>query len=201
MINDKFIKELRRRFDILKYKFRLKDTFEQWLFKRYRFEWKWKHYSGPNLTGKLVWEDENHNIIPNAALTDILSVYFANGTQSSTWYVVLADGVPAGTTPGFAAGDTPASHADWVENQDYNEAVRQTYIGVVTGSNITNSASPAVVNITTGSSFGGSALFNSNVKGGTSGIMASGVVADEGNQVLGGGGSLSSVYSITGADA
>lgn len=177
-----------------------KEDFVKWLLENYKFLWEWEHWSGPNLTGDLVWADKNHNIIPNAALSDILSVYFANGTQSPTWYMVLADGVPAGTTPGFVAGDTPASHADWVENQDYDEAVRQTYVGVVTGANITNSVSPAVVNVTVGSSFGGSALFNSNVKGGATGIMASGVVASQGNQVLGAGGSLSSVYSITSAN-
>ena len=141
-----------------------KEDFLKWLLENYKFIWEWKHFSGPNLTGDLVWEDMNHNIIPNAALSDILSVYFANGTQSSTWYMVPADGVPAGTTPGFVAGDTPASHTDWVENQDYDEAVRQTYVGVVTGANITNSVSPAVINVTTGSSFGGCALFNNSTK-------------------------------------
>ena len=197
MIDQKFIKELKARFEMLKRLLNLKESFQEWLLKEYSFDWEWKHYSGPNLTGELVWEDSNHNIIPNAALTDILGVYFANGTQSPTWYMVPAEDGP----PVFAAGDTPSSHAGWTENEDYNEAVRQTYVGVVTGSNITNSASPAVINITVGSGFGGSALFNSNTKGGTSGIMASGVVATQGDQTLGAGGSLSMVYSITGADA
>lgn len=178
-----------------------REDFVKWLLENYKFIWEWEHWSGPNLTGDLVWADKNHNIIPNAALSDILSVYFANGTQSSTWYMVPADGNPAGTTPVFAAGDTPSSHSGWLENQDYSEGVRQTYNGVVTGANITNSASPAVINIVTGSSFGGSALFNNNTKGGTTGIMASGVVATQGDQVLGAGGSLSMVYSITSADA
>ena len=170
-----------------------KEDFLKWLLKNYSFIWEWEHFSGPNLTGDLVWAMSNHNIIPDAALADILGVYFANGTQSPTWYMVPAQGGP----PVFAAGDTPGSHVGWTENQDYNEAARQTYTGVVTGANITNSVSPAVINITSGSSFGGSALFNSNVKGGASGIMASGVVADEGDQTLGAGGSLSMVYSIT----
>ncbi len=173
-----------------------KEDFAKWLLENYKFIWQWQHFSGPNLTGDLVWKASAHNIIPDAALADILSVYWANGTQSPTWYMVLAQGGP----PVFAAGDTPSSHAGWTENQDYDEAVRQTYNGVVTGANITNSVSPAVVNVTVGSSFGGSALFNNNTKGGTTGIMSSGVVADEGDQVLGAGGSLSSVYSITSAN-
>ncbi len=172
-----------------------KEDFLKWLLKNYKFIWHWQHFSGPNLTGDLVWELASHNIIPDAALSDILSVYFANGTQSANWYMVPAQGSPV-----FAAGDTPSSHAGWTENQDYDEATRQPYNGVVTGSNITNSVSPAVINITTGSTFGGSALFNNNTKGGTTGIMASGVVADEGDQILGGGGSLSSVYSISNND-
>lgn len=174
---------------------RYSENLIKWLLKEFSFDWKWKHFSGPDLTGDLVWEDGNHNIIPNAALTDMLDVYFANGTQSSTWYMVPTQGSPT-----FAAGDTPASHAGWTENQDYDEATRQAYVGVASAQNITNSASPAVINITSGSTFGGSALFNNNTKGGATGIMASGVVASEGDQILGAGGSLSMVYSITSAD-
>ena len=128
-------------------------------------------------------------------LEDNIDVYLLNGTQSPTWYIVPSQG-----TPTFAAADTPASHAGWTENQDYNEAVRQTWTGVRTLRNVTNSVSPGVINVTTGSTFGGAALFNANTKGGTSGIMFSGVVAYEGDQVLGAGGSLSMVYSPDIAD-
>ncbi len=171
------------------------DNFAEWLKKNYKFEWEFKHFSGPNLTGDLIWTADNHNIIVNQGLQDNIDVYLLNATQSSTWYVVAASGSPT-----FAAADTPASHSGWTENQDYDEAVRQTWTGVRTGQTVTNSASPAVINITTGSTFGGAALFNNSTKGGTTGTMFSGVVASEGNQVLGASGSLSMVYSITAAD-
>lgn len=174
----------------------MEDNFAECLKKKYNFEWEFKFYSGPDLTGELLWTDKNHNIVVNSGLEESIDMALLNGTQSSTWYVVPSTG-----TPTFAAADTPASHAGWTENADYDEATRQVWTGVRTGQNVTNSASPAVINITTGSTFGGAALFNNNTKSGSTGIMFSGVVASEGDQVLGAGGSLSMVYSITAADA
>jgi hypothetical protein len=171
------------------------DNYAEWLKKTHNFEWEFEHWSGPNLTGKLLWTNKNHNIVVNSGLQESIDVTLLNGTQSPSWYIVPTTG-----TPTFAAADTPASHAGWTENEDYDEAVRQTWTGVRTGQVVTNSASPGVINITAGSTFGGAALLNNSTKGGTTGIMFSGVVATEGDQVLGAGGSLSMVYSITAAD-
>ncbi len=151
------------------------ENFAQAFLKKKVRIWEFEHWSKPELQGDLIWKAKQFNIIPDGGLEDNLDVYLLNGTQSPTWYVVFAQG-----TSTFAAGDTPASHAGWTENQDYDEAVRQTWTGVRSGQTITNSASPAVVTVTTGSTFGGAALFNSNTKGGTSGIMFSGVNADDG---------------------
>lgn len=171
------------------------DNFQKWFLEKYKPKWEFEHYSGPDLTGDLIWKCGNGNIIVNQGLEDNIDVYLLNGTQSPTWYVVPSQG-----TPTFAAADTPASHAGWTENQDYDEANRQTWTGVRTLRNVTNSASPAVINVTVGSTFGGAALFNNNTKGGATGIMFSGVVASEGDQILGAGGSLSMVYSLDIAD-
>ena len=83
---------------------------------------------------------------------------------------------------GCGGGSGGSTSTTTQANEDYDEAVRQTWSGVRSGQVVTNSASPAVVTVTTGSTFGGAALISSNTKGGSSGIMFCGVVATEGNQ-------------------
>ena len=169
------------------------DNLKKELLKRFRFEYEFKHH---DKDGKLMWEMKIHNIVMNQGLQNLIDTCLLGVAAETDFFFEVASGSST-----FAAADVPASHSGWTENVDYDEAVRQTWTGVRTGQNVTNSASPAVITVTTGSTFGGGALVSSSIKSNNAaGVMFSGVNATEGDQVLGAGGTLSMVYSITAAD-
>lgn len=174
----------------------LKDNYKNDLQNYFDFCFVLEAYERPKLQGKKLWTMELHNIVVNTGLQNSIDTCLLGVAAETDWYFELS-----GASSSFAAADTPASHAGWTENQDYDEATRQVWTGVRTAQNVTNSASPAVVTVTTGSTFGGVALVSSNIKGNNAaGIIFSGVNATEGDQVLGAAASISMVYSITAAD-
>lgn len=74
--------------------------------------------------GNRRWVDDAKNAVTNPALDDILNTYLRNGSTVSVWYGGLVDN--AGFTS-FAASDTMASHAGWVESAAYGTATRQAW--------------------------------------------------------------------------
>ena len=118
--------------------------------------------------GKLKWEDKIENLVVNAGLDHILDAVLAAGSQITTWYVGITN-----TSPSPAAGDTMASHGGWVENQNYDEATRQTWTdGGVSSQSVDNSGSKATFTIDTNTqTIGGAFLTSDNTKGGSSGTL------------------------------
>lgn len=121
----------------------------------YRFTCRDRH-------GHVKWEEEIRNLVPNAALDDLLSVYLAAGTQKTTWFVGLKGaGAPA-------AGDTHQSHAGWTEVADYDEATRPAWTpGAVSGQSVDNSASPAGFTFNASVTVNGGFVANVSTKGDT----------------------------------
>ena len=120
--------------------------------------------------GRVKWREEIHNIIPDAALTDLMDVYFAAGAQDLTWYIGLA-----GSTPTVAASDTMGSHPGWSEVEDYDEAARQVFdVPSAANQSVNNSANLAQFTCDTDSTVvGGAFLTNVSTKGGTTGVLYS----------------------------
>ena len=130
--------------------------------------------------GKLIWEDRFKNLVVNVGLDEYLQQIYKGSTYTASHFVMLTDG-----TPTFAAGDTMASHAGWVEDQNYSEAVRQTYTpGTVASQSVDNSASKAVFSINASATVGGAALTTVNTKGGTTGILMGGNAFTGGDRSL-----------------
>lgn len=124
---------------------------------------------GPD--GKLKWKDEIENTILNAALDNILDVYFNNGSQTAAFFVAL---IRDDNFSGIVAGDTAGSHAGWEEGDEYSEASRPGWTVVAPSSqNITNAASVAEFNINATQIMKGAALYDNNTKGGTTGLLVS----------------------------
>lgn len=119
--------------------------------------------------GSLRWAEDWQNIIVNAGLDYALDAALSGGTPITTWFLGLINGA----SPTIAAADTMASHAGWTENQNYDEAVRQTWTdGGVSGQSVSNSGSPAVFTINTnGQTIGGAFLTSDSAKGGTTGTL------------------------------
>lgn len=121
---------------------------------------------GPD--GVLKWVEEFDNIVVNVGLDDILEEYLKGSGYTAAHYIGLTDG-----TPTVAAGDTMASHAGWVEVQDYDEAVRQDLtLGAVSGQSVDNTASKGVFTVDSDdTTIGGAFVTTDSTKGGSSGIL------------------------------
>ena len=73
------------------------------------------HFKCYDKDGNLKWEDKAHNLVVNEGLQDMNTKYFKGVSYSAAWYLGLVNNSP---TPSYAAGDTLASHAGWVETTD-----------------------------------------------------------------------------------
>lgn len=118
----------------------------------------------------LKWVEDVRNLVVTAGLNDSLDKHLKGSAYTAAWYVGLTDGTPA-----FAAGDTMSSHAGWVEDQNYSEAVRQTLtLGTVSGGSVDNSASKAVFSINATTTIGGAFVTSVSTKGGSTGTLYGG---------------------------
>jgi hypothetical protein len=147
------------------------------------------------------WSDTFHNLVMNGGLANMNGVYFALGTQSSTWYLGLVTGPGSGTT--YAAGDTLASHGatgsgGWTENTDYTGNRKSVTFGAATTANpsvITNSASPSSFAITGTATIAGA--FLCNVASGTSGVLFSAGDFTGGDKSVANGDTLNVTYTFS----
>jgi len=119
--------------------------------------------------GKVIDIREGKNLITNVGKNALLDIMFNAGTQISNWYIGLVDNA---SFTAFAAGDTMASHAGWIENEDYTEANRQEWLAdAAAGQAVTNSTQ-AVFSIDTDSiTIKGIFITSNNTKGGTTGTL------------------------------
>jgi hypothetical protein len=149
---------------------------------------------GPD--GVEKWADTFHNLVVNVGLANMNGVYFALGTQSSTWYLGLVAGPGSGTA--FSAADTLASHAGWTESTSYTGTRKAVTFGTATAANpsvITNSASPSSFAINGTTTIAGA--FLTNVTSGTSGILFSAGDFTGGDKSVASGDTLNVTYTFS----
>ena len=154
---------------------------------------------GPD--GAEKWTDTFHNLVMNGGIANMNGVYFALGTQTTTWYLGLVTGPGSGTT--FSAGDTLASHGatgsgGWTENTDYTGNRKAVTFGSATTANpsvITNSASPSSFAITGTATIAGA--FLCNVASGTSGVLFSAGDFSGGDKSVANGDTLNVTYTFS----
>jgi len=147
------------------------------------------------------WSDTFHNLVMNGGVANMNGVYFALGTQSSTWYLGLVTGPASGTT--YSATDTLASHGatgsgGWTENTDYTGNRKAVTFGSATTANpsvITNSASPSSFSINGTATIAGA--FLCNVDTGTSGVLFSAGDFTGGDKSVASGDTLNVTYTFS----
>lgn len=119
--------------------------------------------------GKLKWREVVPNIVVNAGLNDVLDKYFKGSTYTAAFYVGLVDN---GSFSAYAAGDTMASHAGWLEFTSYSGTDRPTLtLGSVSSQSVNNSANKAAFSITSSGTVRGAFITTGSTKGGTSGTL------------------------------
>jgi hypothetical protein len=143
--------------------------------------------------GSVRWKEENHNLVVNTGLDDILDKYFKGSAYTAAHYLGLLDG-----TPTIVAGDTMASHAGWVEVTGYAAATRPALtLGAVSGQSVDNSASKASYAINATVTIGGGFISTSNTKGGATGILYSAVAFGAGDRAMLSGDTLEVTATLT----
>lgn len=119
--------------------------------------------------GALKWSEDISNLVTTAGLNDILTQYFKGSAYTAGWFVGLVDNA---SFSAFAAADTPASHAGWIESVAYSNATRPALtLGTVAAGSVDNSASKAVFNVNATATINGAFISTLNTKSGTTGTM------------------------------
>jgi hypothetical protein len=131
------------------------------------------HVECVDKNGNLKWEEKVHNLVVNTGLQEMNTQFFKGSNYTAALYLGLIAGPGAGNT--YAAADTLASHAGWVEFSNYTGARKLVTFGTATladPSVIGNGSAPSSFSI---SSTGGivAGAFLANVDSGTSGILFS----------------------------
>lgn len=125
----------------------------------------------PRKSGKLHLLDEQfyENLVVDEGVTDILDVYFSDGTQKATLYLGLKG------SGAVAAGDTAAQIGGtnaWSELTNYDEGSRPSWAEAgVSAKALTNSASPGSFTASGSFTAVGSFLISDSTKGGTTGVL------------------------------
>ena len=124
--------------------------------------WQWEHWRknkyGPASRYMLLSKWADHNLCTDEGLTSLMDIYFSDGTQITSWFVVIFED---SHTP--AAGDTYAVPG-FTESTAYDEATRPAWQEAgVSSKTITNSANKATFTMNATKTIYGGAL----VGGGT----------------------------------
>ena len=73
--------------------------------------------------GQIKWTDSIKNLVVTVGRNDLLDKYFAGSAYTAAWYMGLVDNT---SFTAYAAADTLASHAGWLEFLSYSGANRTT---------------------------------------------------------------------------
>ena len=122
--------------------------------------------------GNLKWEETNPNLVVNQGLKFMNDTVFKGSGYTAAWYLGLVTGPGAGNT--YAAGNTLATHAGWIEFTNYSGNRGAITLGAATSADpsVTTNSSPVQFVITGG---GGAVAgaFLTNVSTGTAGTLFS----------------------------
>jgi hypothetical protein len=149
----------------------------------------------PRKSGTLVeaWERTIDNLIPTAALNDILTKYLKNGTTSAAWYVGLVDN----TSVSYSAANTLASHT-WTEFTSYSGNRKAITFGTAAAGVLASSSIPTFTASGSGTLDG---LFVCDAATGTSGVLLSEGAFTGGDAPVANGYVLTATYQLTLASA
>jgi len=145
----------------------------------------------------LQWSDEFDNAVVTEGLNDSLDKHFKGSSYTAAWYVGIT-----GSAPGFAAGDTMASHAGWVEATAYSDGSRRALtLGTVSGGSVSNSASKAAFTINGTATIGGAFITTGSATSGSTGTLYGGGAFTGGDRAVQSGDTLNVTATLTAGSA
>lgn len=114
-------------------------------------------------------------VFPNGSTTQgrnyLFDAAFRNSGTTANWYIGLIDKT---SFSGLNVADTAASHAGWIEFDDYDESVRQTWTKAAASGGIINASAASTFTISAvsvGQFLAGAFVTSVNTKGATTGIL------------------------------
>lgn len=118
--------------------------------------------------GNLKWREDRPNIVFDAAIEDMLGVYFKNQPAKPTWYLGLIN-----TGASLLPTDTASSHPGWTENTNYNAAQRPAVqFGVISEKRMSNALNKALFTMAApAGNIVGVFLISDPTKGGNIGML------------------------------
>lgn len=143
--------------------------------------------------GNVKWQEVINNTVVTVGKANLLNVYFASGTQTTTWYLGLIDGAVA---PTYSVTDQMSSHTGWTENTTYSNATRPTATFTTTATSSISTAATAF-NINGTATIAGAFMVNQNTKGGTTGTLYSAGNFSAGNRSVLNGDTLNVTYTAS----
>jgi hypothetical protein len=137
---------------------------------------------------------KEHNLIVNVGLTYLVGSALIGVTVDTTWFIGLTD-----NSPTVVAANTMASHAGWIEFDEYDETTRQAWTGVAGAAGVvTNTASPATFTINAaGGGLGGAFMAGSSTKNETASLLFAAKALTGGNRVVADNDVVQVTYVIT----
>jgi hypothetical protein len=143
--------------------------------------------------GNFKWKEQFKNIVTNEGLNDVLSAYFAAGSQSTLWYLGIFS---TNSTP-LATWNAAGIGSQFTEFTSYTSATRPAWTQAgASAQQITNAASPASFTMNGAGTLYGAFLINNNVKGGVTGKLYCSALFGNSRAVLGGD-IITVTYQIT----
>lgn len=119
--------------------------------------------------GNLKWIEEVPNQVMTAGINDLLTNYFKGAAYTAAFYIGLVDNA---SFSAYAAADTMASHAGWLESTVYSNGTRPALtLGTAAAGSISNSASVAAFTVNASGTVRGAFVGTNNTKGGTTGTL------------------------------
>lgn len=133
------------------------------------------HLECVSQSGEILWRDRWENIIPNEGRDYILNAALNAGPQFSNWYIGLYEG-----SHSPVASDTMASFPTTAtEITAYDEASRVLLVDEPLAAGLfANSVTKAEFTFNAAKTVRGGFISSGSVKGGTTGILLSAVLAD-----------------------
>lgn len=147
-----------------------------------------------NKAGELIGVYDVPNGIVDEGLNHILETEFNGGTPITTWYMGLIDNA---SFSALANADTMASHAGWIENDDYDEATRPEWTAGTAASRQITNASTVDFSINATVTLKGIFITSNNTKAGTTGTLWS-TASFSSNVSANNGDTLKVTYTVSG---
>jgi hypothetical protein len=143
--------------------------------------------------GAVKWVDAIENLVVTVGKNDLFTQYFKGAAYTAAWYMGLVDGA---SSPTYAASDTLASHAGWIESTAYSGSNRiTTSFGTASAGAISSTSTSFSIN--TSATIAGALMCQTQVRATTTGVLYSAGSFTGGSRTVVSGDTINVTYTTS----